>query len=79
MPRFLRIATIIASVLIAPVAQAYSTEPTFTILDITLTISEELEAGEVCIPPMTPELVAALAIDSPAVDTSETIMACAAK
>ncbi len=75
MPR-LSIALAAASLTIslAPAANAYGTEPTFTIMDATVTMPT---AEEVCIPPITAALAKALALPQPTSEARLAQLACA--
>ncbi|MEJ6402554.1 hypothetical protein [Yoonia sp. 2307UL14-13] len=61
----LRLASTIALISsFATAAQAYGTEPTFSIIDISMTAGQHLsDPDAVCIPPAAPELLAALGLN----------------
>ncbi len=75
----LAIATALMAISLAPAAQAYSTEPPYTVTQVAMIEAGLPEAGEICEQPMQPELVAALGLPKVVADSDQTELACAAK
>lgn len=74
----LRLASIAALILTTATAvQAYGTEPTFSIIDITVTAGQDLsDPDAVSIPPAAPELLAALGLSDLMPEQPDIKMAC---
>ncbi len=72
-------ATALMAISLAPAAQAYSTEPLYTVTQVAMIEAGLPEAGEICEQPMQPELVAALGLPQILADSDQTELACVAK
>ncbi len=66
-------------VLLGSGATAYSTEPTFTVLEASAMEGEIVAPGEICVPPISPELVAVLSIQEVMTGEPNIALACASE
>lgn len=75
MPRLsIALAAATLTISLAPAASAYSTEPTFTIMDAAVTLPD---TADVCIPPISAALAKALALPEIASEAKLAQLACA--
>jgi len=61
---------------LAPAANAYATEPTFTVTDAVVSMPQTAETGEICVSRISPELAKALALPRPNADARLATLAC---
>ena len=77
MPR-LSLALATALIVLALAAQAYSTEPVYTVMQVAMSeAGSPDQTGDVCEQPLVPELVAALALPQIPADVQMPKLACA--